>query len=402
MIRKLIVLLSIVSVSAKAQQITQDSISKIAFSKSILANRNFNFRIPFELSKSTGLVVLKIKIENKEYRLIFDTGAEISVFDIKNMDKSAFRTHNKTNVKDSNSEIAAVDAISFNKIEIGQLKIEDVYFQAIKSKDWMICDSIDGIIGNNIISKLNWYFDYDNLVVTISDKELGIKNAVKTINYFLFNRTPHTSIEIGGEVFNSALIDYGNNSQFRIPFHSNKSVDSFIYSKKYEAFSGFTWGILGFKMDTSRIIHIPQLKISNNHFDSVEVYVSKNGSRPNIGHRLLSRYNVGIDTKNKKIYLSERVNKIKNKTLFKPLQMKWEENKIIIDNVMLCSTAYEKGFKIGDLIEKINDKSAADFNDSCSFDTWFIKIDTLEIDTKNGGKFKFEREKPKLFMECQN
>jgi len=149
--------------------------------------KNYLEEVPFFYYKD--LIILKLKIDEKEHNFIFDTGNDLT-----SIDKSLIP---KINIKSNNVKGKVVDAkniksrnkfISIDNIRIGKIKFSNIgamvfdhspfnQFFANKFK-------ISGVIGSNLMRKVIWQIDYEKKIIRLSDKtevfDLSNNNKLKT------------------------------------------------------------------------------------------------------------------------------------------------------------------------------------------------------------------------------
>jgi predicted aspartyl protease len=124
-------------------------------------------------------VLIKAKINGKVARLLIDTGASRSVFDLERIrqfvNEKSFPEHNKLSTGLGTNSMPT-STITLKSLKIGDLTIEN--FPAVLldlqhvngTYDTLGHSAIDGVIGNDILVMYNALINYKKMSLTLSMK----------------------------------------------------------------------------------------------------------------------------------------------------------------------------------------------------------------------------------------
>jgi len=131
--------------------------------------------VPIEIFKmQKGYHILcRIKIKNKEYRVVIDTGSTETIFDIKKIGNIFKEKIEKTDdiTYDFNGNLIENDVVGIEEFFIGDIKITN---RKIKLSDFNNFNNnfrknglplIDGIIGNDILYEYQAVIDYNKRIL---------------------------------------------------------------------------------------------------------------------------------------------------------------------------------------------------------------------------------------------
>jgi len=107
------------------------------------------------------ILTINVKINNRKCNLLLDSGSSISVIDLRKLDKfTSIKPKKSQNMSSINKDIDTFD-INISKFEIGDLIIENRRFYIMdlinlnNTLSTNYINVIDGIIGNDLLFKLN-------------------------------------------------------------------------------------------------------------------------------------------------------------------------------------------------------------------------------------------------------
>ena len=372
------------------------------FNKGVLQNKNFEVTIPFE--EKSGWIIFQIDINGKPKRFLFDTGAGISAIDKKVVSELSLQKIGNMNVKDANNSVAKQDFYEAQTLKLGEVIINNSPICIVDFPEIISCDGIEGILGNNVINKFNWILDYETKKVTITDKRIEKEENEKEFYYYLEQNRHHVNILLGGDKFYNCSIDFGFNSTMIVPNSLfNQSIIKKINTGDIKAQISPSYGLLGkTAADTTFFLNIGDIQISELIQDSIEVRLKKgNGTQILIGADFFSKYRIKLDNFNQRYILSPAKKQVK-KEKKRPIGLTWENGKIIVERMFLCSSTILEGIKLNDEVNLINNKSSKDFNSYCEFDKWIDLQDDLKIEFQNNKKiFIINKETIRYMKDCK-
>lgn len=214
MYKKLTLLVILVSFNVFSQ--TKSNLD--IFNQGILSVKKTNDTIPIKIWND--LVLIKMKIGNIEGDFLWDNGFSISAIDTTYFNVSSIKKSTKTEskVNDGINKKIKLSHIVINHIKLGSTSIDNLPVLMINTKNNLQTDKkILGVVGQNIIKKLNWKFDFDNKIAITSKNVFQEKG--KVINFQLQeNNMMFTELSINGHIA-GVHIDFGHNSDhLQLPF----------------------------------------------------------------------------------------------------------------------------------------------------------------------------------------
>lgn len=340
-----------------------NSYGQLNFNKEKLINKHycdtFNYQSKF------GFIILLVKIDGVEKKLIFDTGADILVL---GKDSLINKGNVVAKVLDSDGKPARSTFDVIKEFEIASLKYTDLNAIRIDLPKPLKCIS-DGLIGNNVIRKSNWKITNDFLIVS---KKPFKNKVIKPIDCFYYSTNRlFFKLLIDGKKIDTCLVDFGGSFDINLPF---KYYDEFnrtlVKRNKVIKKISSTWGINGkAKSDTSIVVNC-QINFCGYILDSVNVVFSQRNNESKIGVLLLNRFkSVCIDNSSLKIYFELPINPAIESFQNFPVSVDLENDYFIVDSKIL-SDVNNWDINIGDKIKNINGKVTSDFKTYCDFWEW--------------------------------
>lgn len=137
----------------------------------------------YSVSDTIQYFIVKAKIEGIHLNLIFDNGSQKTIlftdkiFNTQNAFKSNVITASKDTIEATISKNALkVELIDFDIVEKLQLVSVPNNIQFLQERY-----KIDGVIGNDIISKYDWHFDFKNYKVSLINRKH--KKSIKLVDF---------------------------------------------------------------------------------------------------------------------------------------------------------------------------------------------------------------------------
>jgi predicted aspartyl protease len=276
-----------------------------------------NYKVTFPFEIKNGLIIIKVKIKNKDYNFILDTGASNIVS--KELAESLklkvigsekiYDVYNKSQI----SEYTRIETIQIGEIDFVETIAAITDFNSIPAWSSM---KVDGLIGSNLMQHAIWDFDFKKKLITITDNESKLNLPEKIIENKLFigyAGIPSIACKINGKKVWNFTVDFGFNGGIIIPFSEfekqkeNEKISDFTKSK--------TQGVIGIygKQNTTRESYtgtINEIEFGNSTLKKEKVY-----SEEYLGHlfglEFFRNYRVIINWNSKKIKLIEN-NKMTN------------------------------------------------------------------------------------------
>jgi hypothetical protein len=336
-----------------------------------LRNKQVYEVIHFKLKDN--MVVIPVTINGKTYSFIFDTGASTAFFS----DSLAKNFKPKHSISVPTTDADGIEqAVDFyltddtDNFQIGSLYFDNVGY-GVSNLDVfedVLCTHIDGILGDNILSLLNWEIDFSNKTIVVSQKPFSVDNYSMEIPFkeSFGNRTPEVKMQMGKYVFYAAL-DMGYNGGIKISdsifFKSGKS--SYLEYSKGEGRNDVTLFNERITKNKYKVV-IDSFYIGNNLIVNEEVDIEPYPSRKLVGNSFLEQYEkVTINWKQKKIFLE---GKNESDTVGTGETMGFsfdlQDDKLIVISIWEDSKAYKEGIRMGDQIISVNDISTENIDRS--------------------------------------
>lgn len=182
--------------------------------------QNFKETIPFEIKK--GFIILKVKIDNKSYNFLLDTGAS-NVISKELATELNVKVIGSENIGDIYGLEKKTDYTRIDNIQIGNLDFSETIaaitdFNSVPT--WASLN-IDGFIGSNLMQHAIWDFDFRKKQITITDNEEKLNLPDKIIENKLFigyAGIPSITVKINGKKVWNFVVDFGFNEGINIPF----------------------------------------------------------------------------------------------------------------------------------------------------------------------------------------
>ncbi len=185
----------------------------------LIKSGNVNFaneqlRDTFQFEQTAEWIVVHMKINGQQRKFIWDTGSAYSSID---------QTNDSNFIKMDDAEVNFTDAVGSKQkallytaksVSLGTTEFKDITFMPLDTRTIAagVLRDYAGIIGLNIIDKVNWNFNCDNNTIVISSEpfEKGSGKEVRYANYLSYN-TMRVNMDLpNGERINTALlIDFG-------------------------------------------------------------------------------------------------------------------------------------------------------------------------------------------------
>ncbi|MBP6619609.1 MAG: retropepsin-like domain-containing protein [Leadbetterella sp.] len=351
--------------------------------------------IPFSLDKK--LIVFKGKINGQEIDFAFDTGAQSGVANSKNVEKAAIKTLGKgTKIKDSNQVLKKIESIEVQDLQIGNFNFSKIKDYTI-DMPYLYCADLY-LLGQTVIKKLNWQFDFEKMLVYISKSPF--KENQNSINWpitsYKGNR-PHVNFELGGKVFKNLLVDTGYTSVLELD--STYSIVRNAFLQKQNIGQGYqvmasTMGLMGFgKPSLTKEFRMDSIKIGNTLFKDVPIIINP-GTDNKVGITFFSdlcrTFTINFSTNNILLDLKNQ-SKIERSMLDAKVAVK--EGKFIIIAKTIGENSSSSELDINEEVLTLNGKKVNDFADECEFLLWFylFKENQMIIEKLNGEKITLKR-----------
>lgn len=330
---------------------------------------------------------LELNINDKNYKFLVDTGASVSVLnnqifmDIVNPKK-------KIKIKDlvGNDEEKDLFYLDF---KIGKNQFSNFAFVKLDFSKFLKngCLKYDGIIGANVLKKLNWKY------LKTENKLLFSKN---TYTYEGFNKPakvqwagsiPIVELKVNDYKF-LAIIDTGHFGTLMIPNYIY--INNFGFGTYYNLIKGKGSPISTVNGDQKlelKKTRIENLTLENYDFSEYEVLLTTK-VQPNIGNKIILENGFIFNFLNSEIAFGISENKSKYAVLPKLKICRSETNKNQIEVCFFWKESFNNDLKLGDQVIKVDsiDTTNLDEVQYCSIIDYLSKDISKKITFKRGNK----------------
>ncbi|MDT7831280.1 aspartyl protease family protein [Flavobacteriaceae bacterium S356] len=326
--------------------------------------QSFQDTIPFR--NDLGLIIIPITFNGVEKQFAFDTGAEHTV--AYGWAKETLKRTNKTITINSSSGLKS--RMRFYKsgtIELGSRKITGHRILNTKNNSIFSCYRIDGILGVDIIKKLNWSIDYKNkrlIMYPSNHVPPQVKNMHELDFDFRSNR-PYVYLK-GKSNRLRFLLDTGAGGS------SNISKRNYTLSniKDYPQTSFYTGSFdINGTLTSSHPIVFKFPKASSDKVTLSPIIYYNNKKSTKIGNRLWDQKQLFLSLQNDQLYLSSA--EVTQQYSSYSCSVMYRKGKMRIMAIEENSELWNMGVRQGDEILRYNGKQFSDF---CSLDQYYRKV----------------------------
>jgi predicted aspartyl protease len=347
-----------------------------------------NNAVPFILKGNQ--MVLPIKINNKRYNFIFDTGSTTSIITDKSIISKQLGNGKLVKLPD-NTKIKVKEEI-FN-VDLKILKSKNKVFNTypVKKRNCDVSNN-SGIIGVDFFSLVSQEkiieLNFNNSTISLINKKEDIKS--KFFNYqeiesdFTMLKNPSIFLSMNGV---SKPIKFLLDTGFDYSIHLNSKLANKIEKDSISAFSGIS-GALTLKQEINK-----KNKISMKFYTTILKFndlkirtlagTSSNIKFNIVGMEFIKKFNWIIDFKNKKIYVQKNKDYNSNFGFNKKIYNKDIIFGIINNKITIISkNIKDKKYKVGDYIISVEGMKITDKNICSNLDK-LNKGKTVEFETNS-------------------
>ncbi|HTE34162.1 MAG TPA: aspartyl protease family protein [Chryseolinea sp.] len=188
---------------------------------------HFLFSIPYDNSSDSAAIIY-VNINGKKRRFMIDTGAPLSISVALQAELKcpiAF----KTTLRDSNGDTSGIEIVRVPELSIGDIKFREVPALVMDlAQPVFLCDSIDGLIGSNLLRSLAIQFNKPEQRIYFADNADSFaitgKSIMTSMRLDEAQSNPIIAVRINGLMTDSTLYDTGDKTLYTV---SNLMLDSF-------------------------------------------------------------------------------------------------------------------------------------------------------------------------------
>lgn len=320
------------------------------------ASKNFYSEIPFEYRNDH--IIIKVKIGNKVYDYVFDTGGYNDITDDiqrkNNFPVLTTQTVGSANQLKSRVNIVKVDSLSIGDLVITDLAALQMNFENLPS----MCGINGALIGASIIKNFCWQIDFPRKKIIVTDdfSRLSLPaNSIKVPVTFNERLMPYIEATLNGKP-DRYMFDLGSSS---LVSQTEKMAKKYLKDKP-------TLGIYGGAIEGGN--GVVKLPVNIYEAETVEIgnsVVYKNKpvvytalSNENlVGNPIIKAFIVTLNFANNELYLTPIPDtKAKEGWQSFGLKPEYKNGKIVITSIYEGMPAQAAGLEINDEILTINDQ----------------------------------------------
>lgn len=347
----------------------------------------FYTEVPYQIED--GFITIKVRINSseKEYNLIFDTGAQTMISErltqeVNLIDGASLVT------KDIN-ENSIIGLTYRTNISIGNLYLRNIRLETSPTEilGEKCNHRFDGIIGSNVLKQGFFYFNATErkLVITNQKNKLPPKNLQHPIKLKRKMGTPY--IKVKGDKNQWLLFDSGYASgTILLNDRSN------LLNQKRKPIKEKYYGIKGLASEEMKLVRYYNQEINIGNYSNILQIRKRNGNGSNIiGNQIIQDNDIIIDVVNKKLYITS-IYQSKITEDIPNLNFVYKNNNVVIGMIAKNPNIEKMSIRLNDTISKINDWDLKNIKDECEFEEFFKQhvLDqfplTIEVKKNNQNK----------------
>ncbi len=356
-------------------------------STQVFTNGNLEANSNMHVS-SDGWIFFSCEIEGKVYRFLFDSGAQISVLNSRIFNDTSTVHALITDLSGNESTSKMVT----KSVKFGGFEFQNVSFVVsdLSQIENNSCEKIDGVLGSNALSLLNWKIDPTLTLLSCSFNPYPASSTSSSANIEFTNETlPLVQVNIGKTKF-WALLDTGNTTTINLTSEVVSSEKSLRKAHKLYGEGISSIAINGSLNATkSELIFVDEVRIDDILLTNVNAFVTT--AKPAIGVKTFINGILILNFTEKKMYFN-RQNEISS-DYFQSygFNLCYDTGK----GVNFCflwedSNAKRAGLSIGDILLSVDDISLTEINEQkfCDLKKQLASSRKIEIEILSKGKIR--------------
>lgn len=178
-------------------------------------------------------ILIEVDINQKKYKFLIDTGASCSVLD-KELFKNLLNSDQKIKIKDALGNEEEID-LFYLDFKIGENSFSDFAFIKKDLKKFLNskCFRFDGIIGANVLKKLNWKF---------SKGDNKLYYSSKAFSYDGFNNPSRVQWHGNIPIVELAIKDYSFFAMIDTGHYGSIIMSEYAYNQNFKDYKGLIKG----------------------------------------------------------------------------------------------------------------------------------------------------------------
>lgn len=334
--------------------------------------QDFYDEIPFEYKNE--LIVIKVKIKDKVYDYIFDTGGYNTISDMIQTQNN-YQVLTNLTVGSSNQLKKKVNLLRVDSLTIGQLGFTALgAIQMDLNSPTLKCTATGGLIGASIIKNYVWRLDYPNKKIIVTnnpDKISGLKNAIKLPVTFSKTLMPFVDVKINGKA-HKFMIDLGSTGKFSMT--EEAALKSAGNGTIYEKTGAETEGVNGATAQLVKTFQAADVELKGIKFVNQPVLFTKTETDNLIGNQLIKDYILTLNFKDSELYISPiRPDGLTTGWESFGMTLGYKDGAVVVKTLDKGLSAEKAGLQLNDKVVEIDNQKIA-VQTECDFMTYFKEL----------------------------
>lgn len=294
-----------------------------------------SFKAVTKAEINMDLMIVKVEINGKFYRFLWDTGA-ICVIDEKLQKELGFKKQYNSKVRDSGNRVRTLKYVKVPELKISNIPFYNVgaVVANLHESATLNCLNLDGIIGGNLMKAAHWQMDLEKNQLMFSNEldSLNVDTTNSSVIEFIIrnNGTPWVEVfsdtnKMGYVTFDSGFAGFYSASSNKFPV-TDPSKHPFYPHLGYNSS-----GLYGTSKSLTTRQKISISIDSVNHYSNVGSLIE--GKKPLIGIDFMKQYNITIDWIDQKMYLLPIENKKQDPTKLRTLLPKMVNEQMVLGRI---------------------------------------------------------------------
>lgn len=364
-----------------------------AINKGSIPDQTFHQSIPIEIK--TGLLIVPVIIQGREYKFIFDSGAPTSISK-EIQEKFKFKRASKSHIVDTEGNKKRVNYVSVDTLRLGDIALLDqtAFVGDFSSNPVIECMKVDGILGSNTMRLCNWTIDSFKKEILLFNSEILMSDDTYSAPFTTDRQYDMlVDLTISNSKVRNIKIDYGSNGSLSLPKSGfTKLKDGGILTNTYSVIGQSQTGLIGeVKNIEYEISYIDTLFLGDCLFENVRLKGKGSGL---LGNRLLRDYIVSIDWTKQMLFFEKNRPVIRSNASFGiGLGYNKAGRFVYVQSVTTGSSAYEKGLRPLLKVAKVDSLDFTSENNYCDYVDYInYNPDSMLLTLEDGRFYKLKKE----------
>ena len=337
----------------------QDIINLI---EGIVFPKNYSTVVPYE--NINGKLIIKVDVNGKPYRFVFDTGTSMTMIDKKILDDSNHSTFSVPVIDQSGKE-ELLPVTKLNHIRIGDANFSEVpvITMDVDENPVFRCFNVDGILGNHLLAYAAVRISSTDKTITLTDNPSTLQlNKEQSSEFSVISGLPFIGVRFHSAVVEPVLFDAGANFLYQLRlehlsyFQEQNFVQPIVKSTGSASIGAFGYA----EEEVVFLVSIPKIEINGAVFNGILTETMGNRNSSSIGSHLFDFGIVTLDYINHLFYFEpfNKVNEVNEKII--PISPKISGDKLVVG--IIWDVSLENQISIGDQIVSIDDIDYTNLN----------------------------------------